>query len=339
MGLTLALLISVFAGIINGSFALPTKHIKIWQFENIWLLFVIWAFLIFPWLFMYLQTTDLLQVYAQTPANIITVMVIFGVLFGIGQMCFAMALNTIGLGLGFVINIGLGTALGSIVPLVAQHPQEIPTKFGLITILAVICIVAGLIFYYVAGKKRDEQQSGVKHVQAGKFKLGLVLAIIAGLSSAGQNFAFSMSAHMQQIALNIGMNKLAAATVIWPGFLLLGAIPYALYMLAMHRKNKSFANYRQGKFGKNYLLVVIMALCWYGSLLLYSKAAQIIGALGPVIAWPLFMVLIILTSNFWGWRHKEWDNCSVSIKKTLFAGLALLIIAIILLSYSAYLGS
>jgi L-rhamnose-H+ transport protein len=81
-----------------------------------------------------------------------------------------------------------------------------------------------------------------------------------------------------------------------------------------------------------------MGVCWYGSLLLYSKASQLIGALGPIIGWPIFMGITILVSNLWGWKHDEWKNCSVKAENTIKLGLAFLIIAIIVLGYGSILA-
>lgn len=335
MNLFLALLIILFAGTINGSFATPSRSVKNWPFENVWLQFVLWAFLIMPWVFILIVSTNIFAVYSQASTQIITIMIFGGLFFGIGQMCFAMALNTIGLGLGFVINIGIGTALGSLIPLFLQHPEELNTPFGWITFTAVALILLGLILYYFAGDLRDRQQGSSELIEKGHFKKGLILAIVAGLSSAGQNFSFAMSHAMQQIASQLGMDAFSSSGVIWPGFLALATIPYAGYMVYQLSKNKTWATYRTPGFIKNAFLVFIMAAFWYGSLLLYSKSAQLMGTKGPVVGWPLFMVLIILTSNFWGWKHHEWRDAPPKAKKILILGLIALIAAIILLGYSA----
>ena len=77
-----------------------------------------------------------------------------------------------------------------------------------------------------------------------------------------------------------------------------------------------------------------MALCWYGSLMLYSYVSILIGNLGPVIAWPLFMVMIILTSNFIGYQQGEWVSAPRQAKRQLCLGIAVLILAFIILALS-----
>ena len=84
-----------------------------------------------------------------------------------------------------------------------------------------------------------------------------------------------------------------------------------------------------------FLYAFLMGACWYGSLIFYSKASQLIGKLGPVVGWPLFMVLVILTSNFWGWRHHEWDHCGRRAQYAMWTGLLLLILSVLVLGYSS----
>jgi L-rhamnose-H+ transport protein len=332
---TLALTCSISAGIMNGSFALPTKHIKTWTFENIWLNYSIWAFLILPWLTLFIFNPSIISIYQNISSNTLMTLLIGGFLFGAGQVCFALALRTIGLGLGFVINIGLGTGLGSLLPLLTLDSHSIFTPAGITTMIGLAFIVVGLLLSYSSGKQRDQ---ALKTTQTKTFyQLGAFLAILAGVFSAGQNYVFAATSSMHDMALAAGADPLIASIIIWPPFLTCSFIPYAIYMLYLHSNNNSFKHYRQGFFQNN-ILGIVMAFFWFGSLAIYSKASLLIGSLGPVIAWPLFMVLIILTSNFWSWRHKEWEGCSVEIKRRALLSISALVVAVFILTFSAYLA-
>ncbi|MCK4871006.1 MAG: hypothetical protein KAS93_07850 [Gammaproteobacteria bacterium] len=340
MAIFTAFLLIFIAGTVNGSFALPTKYVFRWNFENIWLQYALWAFVILPWVIALILVPQIFTIYREAPVHILLIILIGGLAFGVGQVCFALAMRMIGIGLGFVINLGLGIMLGFLLPLVFQHPDQILQPFGLITLFGTILAVFGLLFSNMAGSLHDRQRKGLvapteKHDKT--YAIGVMLAIIAGVSSSGQNFAFSLTGQLQQFALHLGANPVGAANIMWPGFLLCSFIPYATYMLYLTVKNKSFHNYAAKSTGKYYLFAFIMGLFWYGSLIAYSKATHIIGVLGPLVGWPLFMVLIILTSNFWGWRHHEWAGCSKRVKYTLWVGLLFLIASVIVLGYSSVL--
>jgi len=337
MNVLFALFLIFVAGLVNGSFALPTKYLKKWKFENIWLNFSLWAFVILPWFVALFTAPQIFEVYKAASGHIILIMLTGGFIFGIGQMCFALALNMIGFGLGFVLNIGLGIILGFLLPLIFQHPEKILTTFGGFTITGSLLIVMGLLFSNRAGNLQQLKKAtgkAEKH-RAKHYITGVILAIVAGLSSAGQNVAFALTTDMQDVALEYGASAFGAANIMWPGFLACGFIPYALYLLFLSAKNRTFSNFTLPGSSKNYLYALVMGLFWYGSLVFYSKASQMIGAVGPVVGWPLFMVMIILTSNFWGWRYKEWKGCSAKVKHTLWLGLACMILAIVVLGYSS----
>lgn len=336
----IAALISTFiAGVINGSFALPTKNLKQWNFEHIWLNYAIWGFLILPWVIIFILAPNAGSFYQTLPAVSVWILLIGGALFGIGQICFARALKIIGFGLGFVINIGLGTALGFLLPLIILNPEKTFTPFGFITLLGTLFITGGLILSYKAGKERDiRNQHNPQMASSTQYSLGVGLAVVAGLFSAGQNFTFAATHNVQEWALAAGLNPLASAIIIWPVFLFFSFIPYAIYMLRLHYKNHSFSDYRGPKTWVNIPIAFMMGFFWYFSVVLYSHAALLIGKLGPVAAWPLFMVMIILTSNFWGWRHQEWANCSANIQRKALGAVILLVIAVAILAYSVTLS-
>lgn len=333
--LIFALAYSLGAGFMNGSFALPTKYIKSWDFENIWLIYAIWAFLILPWVTVFALSPSIGQVYAAMPTRDLLILLAGGFLFGTGQVCFALALRYIGLGSGFTINIGLAAGLGSLLPLITLNAKNVLTPAGLITIGGVAFIIVGLILSFQAGQQRDKSTLTSNHMPNNRYYLGVFLAIAAGLFSAGQNYTFALTSHLAQNALANGVDSLAASIIIWPPFLTCSLIPYALYMIYLQVKNNSFQRYRDSAFLRNSILGIVMALFWFGSLAIYSKASLLIGKLGPVVAWPLFMVLIIMTSNFWSWRHKEWEGCDVLVKKRALLAIGALIFAVILLASSA----
>jgi L-rhamnose-H+ transport protein len=336
MPIFVALLCIFLGGLVNGSFALPTKYIQQWRFENIWLNYAIWALLLLPWISIFVLAPNVWTVYQHIPANLLWILIAGGALFGIGQTCFALSLGMIGFGLGFVINIGLGTALGFLMPLLTLHPEKIFTAFGGVTLCGIGLIIIGLMVSYHAGKRRDaETKRAQPNTPPRQYQQGVILAVAAGICSAIQNFTFATTGALQSMALHAGLSHLASSMIIWPVFLTFSFIPYALYMIYLHQRNQSFTHYKNSPNSQNGFLTLMMALCWYSSLVLYSMASLLIGKLGPVIGWPLFMVLIILVSNFWGWRNHEWAHVTAGVKQLALSAIGLLLLAVFVLAYSA----
>lgn len=337
----IALVLIVFAGLLSGSYALPTKYVTKWRFENIWFLYSVWALFILPWVTILFFAPQVFAIYHATPLSLLLVLSLGGIGFGIGQVCFALALAKIGLGLGFVINIGIGMSLGFLLPLIFEHPEQILTPFGLITLTGLLFALSGLYISNYAGMLRVKD----KYIQSSLEKnpeyksthlFGLLFAVLSGLSVAEQNFILALTMPIQKIAIDLGASKFGAANIIWPIFLSFSFLPYATYMLFLHYKNKSAVLYKKD-FMKHTLLGISMAVFGLSAVFLYCKASQLIGELGPLIGWPIFMVLIILTSNFWGFRHKEWMDASKKTISVLKVGLLFLIVAVFVLGVGSYL--
>jgi L-rhamnose-H+ transport protein len=337
----LAILLALCAGIINGSFSVPSKHIKQWAFENTWLSYALWAFLILPLVTTFVFKTNVFHLYSLMPSKLLWIMVIGGFLFGLGQIGLAIAIDTVGIGLTFTIAIGLSTALGFLLPLLFQHSNAILTPFGLLTLIGVLLSLFGLILSTLAGNRRHQVKGKAEELikkatphAKGTFIVGILLAMIAGLFSAGQNFTFSLTRPMQSFALAAHVNPLWAANIVWPGFLLATLVPYVIYMIYRQVKNKTYKNHKKPISYYYILLTLIMGAFWFFSLLVYGKSTQLIGALGPIVGWPVFMIFIILTSNFWGWIYGEWKGCSVAAARLLRLSLMFLVLAFIFLGIS-----
>jgi L-rhamnose-H+ transport protein len=330
------LFLFTFAGLMNGSFALPSRSLQHWSHEKIWLHYSIWAFLVFPLVIFMVFAPTAINVYQQASLSQLSIIFSGGFLFAIGQICFARGLKSIGLGLGFMINISLGTAFGSLIPLLIAHLDQPFGLPGMLSMVAIALIVFGVFISYVAGLKRDRALQ-VK-ASEGDYLLGVGCAVIAGICSAGQNVTFSLTSGLQQIALNDGVPHILAANIIWPGFLLATFIPYAIYMFKNYRSQRhtfvKTANHHVGAF---HLLTVLMGGFWYFSLLIYSAGSLKLGSFGPVIGWALFMVCIILTSTWWGWRQGEWTHACHSARRLMKVSLSILILSIMVLAYATFL--
>ena len=80
---SLGVLIALAAGLVNGSFAAPTKYTTRWKWENIWAVWAVVALFITPWLLAFLTIPDLLGFYRNTSAGFILMLAAFG--FGVGR--------------------------------------------------------------------------------------------------------------------------------------------------------------------------------------------------------------------------------------------------------------
>jgi L-rhamnose-H+ transport protein len=341
-----ALILTIIAGFINGSFATPTKHMDKWKEETIWFSFAFYGMLFLPWITIVVLAPNIFSILGDISfyPTLFTI-ILGGIAFGIGQICFALAFRLIGLGLNFVVNISIGTAITALVGL-AQNPNLLGTGYSYLQILGVIIFVIAVILGTAAGAARDKKKKehenkkhteDASHIKTGYVILGVILAIAAGIGSAFQGASYVIAnPAIVEVAKASGTSGLAANTIAWVILFSFAFLPYAIYFLILNIKNKSFNGYSQSGTGKYWFYLLFMAIGFWGSLVLFSGANDIIGGkLGPTVAWPLFMVFIILTSNFWGWISGEWKNAGKSATTKIWISITLFILAVIVFSCSS----
>lgn len=328
---SLGVLIALTAGLVNGSFAAPTKYTTRWKWENIWAVWAVIALFVTPWLLAFLTVPDLLDFYRNTSAGFILLLVAFGSGVGLSQVLFGLALAAVGLSIGFAVTIGLSTALGSLIPLVLLHTGEVLAPKGLTVITGVAFILIGTGFCGLASNKKDRELLKVTAGAAwdrptGKvFSAGLLLCILAGVLSPLVNFALAFGAPLLARAARLGVSPSSQANVIWPPLLTAAMVPYLVYCFYLWRKNGSFRLFALSGTSSYWFFGTAMGLLWTGSLALYGAASTRMAAMGPILGWPLFMSAIINTSNVWGFVTGEWKSANRKAIATMIGGIVFLI--------------
>ena len=334
-GVVLGVVITLVAGVLNGSFAAPTKYVTKWKWENIWGLWAVIAFFVTIWPTAWLTVPDLFSLYGLVGWGPLLLVIAFGLGNGVAQIFFGLGVAAIGLSLGFAIAIGISTAIGSLGPLVIQHPELVFTPKGLTILAGVALILAGISVCAVAGKAKDKAMNAGGHSAGAKpiFK-GLLLSVMAGLLSPTTNFALAFGGPLLKQAAARGVSEAFVANTVWPLLLTATMVPYLAYCLLLWRKNDSFRLFRAAGTGHYFGYAAIMGLLWTSSLVMYGAAATYMSPLGPVLGWPLFMSVIIITSNAWGFATGEWKQAGSKPVKIMLGGLAFLILGFCTLAYA-----
>ena len=334
-----ALVLCVLAGFLNGSYAIPIKCMDKWKEENLWLVFFVFSFFILPWLTIFIMVPDVMSIFKLLPLNAVVGALVGGAVFGFGMLFFANAFKYIGIGLNFVVNISIGTAGAALVPIL-WHPEIIVSTYSIIQLIGIIFFIFAVVLGAKAGDIRSKTQgnSETRSVQKRYLFLGVCFAILGGIGSACQGISYTYS---NPIISSIAMSKfhaspISAGLISWGIIFTASTIPYAIYFSIQNIKNGSFKYYKAKGTGHYWLYIIYMGIASWGSLIIFSKAsADIGGDLAPTIAWPIFMVFIVLTSNFWGIIFKEWKNAHRKAFIFLALSLVLYVGAIVTFSYSS----
>ncbi len=338
MSIILVILLSALAGLLNGSFATPMKYMRQWHEENIWLPFSILAFLILPYIVLICFPDSLHTFLHQMPLKIMLTLLAAGFIFGCGMILFSTALRFVGIGMSFLLNISMNTLIGALGPLLVHHSHVFLTRFGLLQILAMGVFIIAIVLACRATLKREPHD--MSHHSQHSVNLGLSLAILSGLCTSAQGFAYNITAPaIQALAIQTSSSAFFGANVPWLPIFGAALIPYASYFAILNYKKHLYVNYFKKSTRIYWLILLGMASFYFVSVFLFGKASTLLGQYGALLAWPLLMIFIILTSNFWGWQQGEWRHAPRAAIISQWASISLMVIAIIILSLNGYLYS
>lgn len=343
-GMVGGIILSLIAGIVNGSFATPTKYAKKWQWENIWSVWAVAAMLIFPWLLVLATIPNPGSLYAGISSREIIMLALFGAGFGLAQIFFGLGIAAVGIALNFAIAIGISTVLGSLVPLIFQHSDRILKPQGEFILLGVALMLVGIVLSAKAGREKEKNLRG--NASAGgdsskktmSFAAGLTLCILAGLGSPLGNFGLAFCTSTVQRAVELGASVTNKYNAIWAPLYMASLVPYLTYCIYLWRKNRSFRLFGEPGTGINWIYGIVMAALWMGSSAIYGVAAARIGEMGTVVGWPLFMSVIIITSSVWGVVTGEWKGAGRKSANAMILAIVFLILGFGVLAYSGSLG-
>ena len=333
----LGLFLLFVAGGMNGSFTLPMKFTRKWAWENIWLAWTIFALAIFPVGLTLLTVPRVGEVYAETGPGPALLAAAFGAGWGISQVFLGLAVDGIGMALSFSVILGISAALGSIVPLIRLHPDAVWQKGGIMVLCGVALVLLGVGLAALAGRQRE------KAVVAGSVPVqhrvsvarGLLFASISGVGSALVNFGFVFGEPLKLAAQGFGAAQIWAANAVWLPLMVAGGIPNLIYCIYLIRKNRTGSKFKSPGSGSYWGLAAVMAFFWFGSTVLYGVGATKLGALGPVLGWPVFMSMIVITATAWGIGTGEWRGAGKQPLRLMGMGVATLVVAIFVLGISS----
>jgi len=321
----------IVAAAMNASFALPMKFTRKWAWENTWLAWSIFALVLLPISVTLLTVPSLGDVYSRAGLASVLKVAAYGAGWGVSQVLFGLALQSVGIALTFSIVLGLSAAMGSLIPLFSLHQDKMFSPAGGAIFAGVVLVIAGVAVCAIAGRMRDQAQ-GQADSSSKPFARGLAMAIAAGICASLMNFGVAFGGSLVSAAASAGARPEWTINTIWLPLMMGGAVPNILYCLFLLRRNRTSANFNVNGTSSYWLLAMVMAIFWFGSTLMYGVASGKLGAMGAVLGWPLFMSLIVIGASVVGVLTGEWKSSGSKPLRIQMTGVAVLVIAVIVLS-------
>jgi L-rhamnose-H+ transport protein len=322
--------LAVLSGLFNGLFTTPMRLEMRWQWENIWIVFIVVSCLVMPAAMVTFSSPEWVRILGQAPRYAVLSAVMFGFGWGFGAICFGKSVHTIGVSMANTLVIGLSSALGSLVPWFMKTKLQVGMK-EIVLFLGVIALLVGVAICGKAGRIRDGQQQRSQSPAV----TGYLLAVAAGVMSAIFNIGYALALPVSDAGVIHGLTRFAATNLIWLLMLAAGSIPNLSYCALQMRRNATSALlYGPGSL-PSWVRSSSMGLLWGGSIFLYGAATPRLGLLGPSVGWPLSLAVGLLLANVMGVLLGEWKGAAPPAVRLMWIGLGILLFAIVLCGISA----
>ena len=322
------------------SFYVPFKKVKIWSWESYWLSHGVIAWLIMPWLFALFTVPNgqLMGILSDAPSSAKWLAILFGTMWGVGGLTFGLSLRFLGIALGQSVALGFCAAFGTLIPPLVGGVNLFATQAGILTLTGVSLTIAGIVIVGYAGALKNRQLSEEEKRKAVKdfaLKKGILIAILAGVMSAGMAYGFEAASPIEGVAISRGVNPLFASNPSLIFILLGGFATNLVYCGFLNIKNKTYNDYFKSPAPvllNNLFFTFLAGTLWFLQFHFYGMGRSLLPPEMIAFAWSILMALNIAFSNIWGLILKEWKGTG---RKTII----ILLIGIIVLILSTFVVS
>ena len=198
MEMALGVLVVAVAGLIMGSSLWTMKLLRLFQFEQWWFIGALVGLFIIPWTITFALFPNAVQAFRDVPLSVLLISNAFSISWGIANILCGLCYFRIGVALTMAILTGLGVSVAAIMPLVFKgsglfkNAPDLTSPAGLSVLCGIGVMLIGVVLA-CAGRFRPRSGAQEASKDRGSFLVGLIMTIIAGVTSAGLMLAFVYS--------------------------------------------------------------------------------------------------------------------------------------------------
>jgi len=315
------------------SFYVPISKVKRWSWETSWAVAGLFSWILLPIsISLMLLGPNFASFYGNLDASVIIKAILFGAMWGVGNVNYGLTMRYLGMSLGIGVAIGVTLVVGTLVP-PAMHGQLFAlfsTPGGILTLEGVAVALVGVAVVSYAGHLK-EQKLGVSAEQF-DLKKGLLLALMCGIFSSGFSFAMDAATPARDHALALGVDPLYASL---PSYVMImggGAfinLAYCFVRLAFKSELSIKRDFSEpaGRIVSNAAMSATGGIMWYLQFFFYAWGAASIPQRLSHVNWMLHMSGYVLCGGLVGLALGEWKKSGAKPVLWLCIGMAVIILA------------
>ena len=314
------------------SFYAPIGKVKKWTWETTWAVAGLFSWIILPIGVSLILLPSFGAFYAAFPANLLWKVALFGAMWGVGNVSYGLTMRHLGMSLGIGVAIGVTLVVGALGPAIlhGEFFSLFTNAGGQWSMAGVVVAVIGVAIVSYAGHQKEIQLG--KEVREFNVALGLALAVMCGIFSAGFSFGLDAATPLRDAALAQGVNPLYSRL---PSYVLImggGAVvnmSYCFLRLAFHRKLSLAADLAQpaATLIRNGAMAASGGIMWYLQFFFYAWGEANIPRSMSYVNWMLHMSGYVLCGGLVGLAVGEWKGVGLRPLRLLWAGIVVIVAA------------
>jgi L-rhamnose-H+ transport protein len=332
--------ISILAGIgwhtvgaaCAASFYAPIEKVKKWSWETTWAVAGFFSWILLPIGISLILLPDFHAFYASQPASLLLKVALFGAMWGVGNVSYGLTMRHLGMSLGIGVAIGVTLVVGTLVPplLHGEFMAKFLSRSGMWSAAGIVVALIGVAIVSYAGHQKEEKLGA--ETKEFNVLLGLALAVMCGIFSAGFSFGLDAATPLRAAALQLGISPLYARL---PSYVLImggGAVvnmAYCFTRLAFKKDLSLRADLAKpaATLAKNAGMAAAGGIMWYLQFFFYSWGEANIPQRLDYVNWMLHMSLYVLCGGLVGLALGEWVGVGSRPIRILWAGILVIIAA------------
>lgn len=281
-----------------------------------------------------------LAAFADVDLSILIKSNIFSLAWGIAQVLALLCFLRIGVSLTYGILCAIGASVGVITPMIFKASgsfaaaPDLTSEAGLTVLCGVAVMVVGVYFASLAGFGRERllETQQRNESKSGRFVVGLIMVIVAGVLSAGWGFAFAYGQGPIIDAMKAkGAGDFPASIAVWAVALLGAALVNVLYPSYLMTRNKSWNILLKNR--KEIALAVIYGLLFFIPSALLGKGMLMLGVLGASVGFGVVQGTLILGGQALGFLSGEWRGVTGKPRTHICVAIVILVVAMVILAF------
>jgi L-rhamnose-H+ transport protein len=263
------ILLIALGAFMSSSFAIPFDKVKKWQWENYWLIYCLFGYIVVPVIICLLFVPDFTAIPAQIPTGTLAGIFLLGVVYGTANITFGLSLRYLGFALGYALSLGLMMAIGTLVPplINGRLAGMFEGSGGVMLVAGVLISLTGIAISGYAGflksKEADANQGVNKDFNIGK---GIAAAVFNGIAGSSVALGLEQGIPVAEAAVANGVNPLFQDSLVYLILYSGSFLTTLVWCLYLSVKNKTVKNLVQSggyALWKNYLACALAGFLWF----------------------------------------------------------------------------